>query len=518
MSVVVGLTGATGAMGGEVLSHLLDSEDDIQIKLLIRNAHKRHYRLFLKKVLKRGGNRIEIIDGELENKISARAFVRNCTYIIHCGAVIPPKADHDEKKTYAANFTGTKNLVDAIAAEKQLETTKFVYISTVALYGNRNYKHPWARMGDPVMVSAYDYYGASKLKAERYVLESDIANWVVLRQTGILHKYFMTNNLNDGLMFHTVWNGPLEWVTDRDSGLMIQHLVEKDLQGTLDGFWKNDYNIAGGANCRETGYDTFAKGFALMGAAPESFFQPNWNIPRNFHGVWYTDSDVLNNWLDYQKEDMNVFWTRMKKACWYFKLGKIVPVKLLRKLVIERLLKNDNAPVYWVNQNDAGKIKAFFGSKEEYNAIPSGWENYPLLSKGQIEKGKIDYEKLLESGNKKKYILDHGYNEKKADSELTITDMKEAAKFRGGKCVSRTMKKGDLYKPLEWKCHNGHTFTARPFTILKAGYWCPECCEPSPWTYDKEVPSVPFYAQVYYDSHASDEKENVYPPEGNKRK
>src|SRR5574344_329085 len=515
-SCIIGLTGASGAMGGEVLSHLLSVEGDIHIKVLLRNSHKRHYKKFFRSLLKRGKQKIEIIDGSLEDKKAVCSFIAGCDYIIHCASIIPPKADADPKRTFESNFNGTKNLVDAVAESSECDSTKLVYISTVALYGNKNYKHPWARMGDPVIVSAYDYYGASKAKAERYVLESNIGNWVVLRQTGILHKYFMTNNLNDGLMFHTVWNVPIEWVTDRDSGLMIQHLIERDLRGELSGFWKNDYNICGGERCRVTGYDTFKAGFDLMGAAPEKFFKPNWNIPRNFHCVWYSDSDVLNKLLDYQTESTGDFWSRMKKDCWYFKLGKLVPAPLLRKIVIERLLKHYNSPMRWIADNNEGRINAFFKSREYFERIPADWKSFPLLCKGKTWYGDIDYQKLLHSGSDKKYILAHGYDETKSDSELTINDMKQAAAYRGGKCASASMKKGDLFTPLEWKCRNGHLFAARPFTVIKAGFWCPDCCEPDPWTYDREAPYVPFYAQVYYDSHFPDEKDRVYPPDGKK--
>ncbi len=514
--MVVGLTGASGAMGGEVLCHLLDIQGNIKIRLLLRNAKKRHNRSFFRKLLKKARDRIEIVDGALENTDAVRQFVSGCDYVIHCASIIPPKADADPKRTFSANTAGTRNVVDAIDACGQQKSTKLVYISTVAIYGNRNYRHPWARMGDPVIVSAYDYYGASKAKAERYVLESDIENWVVLRQTGILHKYFMTNNLNDGLMFHTTWNVPIEWVTDKDSGLMIQHLIEKDAGGCLSGFWRNDYNICGGEKCRVTGYDTFKAGFGLMGATPEQFFKPNWNIPRNFHCVWYSDSDVLNKWLDYQTESADDFWNRMKKDCWYFKLGKLVPVPLLRKVVIERLLNHYNAPMRWLRDNNEGRIEAFFISREEYAKIPSDWRDYPLLSKGKTYEGNIDYAKLLRSGNEKRYLLDHGYDETKKDCDLTLADMKQAASFRGGSCDSKKMIKGDLFTPLAWRCRNGHVFSARPFTIIKAGFWCPECCEPDPWTYDREAPHIPFYAQVYYDSHVLEEQNRVYPPDGEK--
>lgn len=105
-------------------------------------------------------------------------------------------------------------------------------------------------------------------------------------------------------------------------------------------------------------------------------------------------------------------------------------------------------------------------------------------------------------------MLNHGYDESKKESELDISDVREAARFRGGECLSTEMKKGDLYTPLEWSCAYGHKFKASPFLVLKTGHWCPECACP-PWNFDEQAKKVPFYAQIWYDDHSSDEN-NFY--------
>lgn len=509
--IVVAVTGSDGAMGGEVVAHLLASKKNFELRLFVYN-HVKRYRAFFKRLLRKGHGRITIVKGDLGNYDDVEQLVSGADYVIHCGAVIPPKADHNPENTVRTNFGGTKNVVDAIMNSGRAEEIKLVHISTVAVYGNRNYKHMWARMGDPVMSSAYDYYSAAKIKGERYVLESGLPNWVVLRQTAVYHKYFLANNMNDGLMFHTCWNAPLEWITDRDSGLCIQNLVERDLDGKLNGFWQNDYNIGGGAACRETGYETFNSGFALMGAGAEKFFEPNWNIPRNFHGVWYTDSHILDEWLNYRTESSADYWRRMRKELWYYWFGRIVPSAVIRKLAIERLLKNSNAPLNWVRLGKKGRIDAFFGGLEAFNAEPKTWQEFPVLAKGQSPEGSVDYGELKDESKAGKYKLSHGYDESKPDSEIDLEDLRAAAKFRGGEVVSASMEKGNLYKKITWKCHNGHVFESKPFTILKGGFWCPECCEALPsWAFDASAAKVPFYAQVWYDTHSKSEENNVYP-------
>lgn len=55
--------------------------------------------------------------------------------------------------------------------------------------------------------------------------------------------------------------------------------------------------------------------------------------------------------------------------------------------------------------------------------------------------------------------------------------MESMAKFRGGKCLSKTMIKGDLQSKLEWECGFGHKFLASP-NLIFAGHWCGECEAP----------------------------------------
>lgn len=508
---VVFITGASGSMGSEVLKQILDTNKFKGLVLLRRKPQNEK----LAKVLeKKYGENIDVMFGDLYSVDDCKACVAKADYIIHCAAIIPPASDHNPKAAYNTNFVGTKNLVDAINASPRKNEIKFVNIGTVAEYGNRDYKHPWGRIGDPLVVSVYDFYAVTKLKGERYVLDAKLPNFVSLRQTGILYYNLMKNNLDDGLMFHTSWNVPIEWVTAHDSGLALKNLVLKDSEGTLKpGFWNKAYNIGGGPSCRVTGFDTVDAGFKLMGGSAKDFFQPNWNADRNFHCMWFYDSDVLNDYLEYQTESFKFFWGVMAKKYWYYQLGRLAPKSLIRKTTIEKVLKNNNAPQFWVDNNIEGRINAFFGSREKYEKIPATWDKYHLLCEGELPDGsKIDYDDIkdISKVKDKGLLLNHGYDESKKDSELGLEDMKSVAEFRGGKLISKEMKKGDLYTHLEWECHNGHKFSSAPYTIAKAGHWCPTCCQPSPWNFDELSKHIPFFAQIWYDTHDKSEH-NFYP-------
>ncbi len=489
----VAITGASGTMGKEAI-HFLTENPALRLRVLLRTT--RRGKAYASKLRKRFGKQVEILYGDIRNYDDCLLLTKGADYLLHMAAVIPPLADHDEALTMSINRDGTQNLINAVIENGN--TTKFIFISTVAIYGNRNEKHPWGRVGDPLVTSAFDVYGLSKTIAEFNVMESGLAHWSVLRQTAVLYDNILVNNISDGLMFHTPWNALIEWVTAKDSGILLANIVQKDQAGEIDDFWKKVYNIGGGVNTRETGYETFDGGFRLIGGSVKRFFLPHWNLPRNFHCFWFSDSDMLEEMFHFRTQSCADFWRWYKKKHFIYALGRIVPPALLRKMVLEPLLKNSNAPAYWHAHRDAARIQAYYGGWEAYESMPDRWENVDLLCE------KPDY--AQRKHHDKRFDLDHGYDENKPDSELDIADLKQAAAFRGGKCLSDSMTKGDLYTKHLWQCSEGHCFEASPYTILKAGHWCPQCCQSEhTWQMDRVAKHSPFHAQIWLDSHNPDE-------------
>lgn len=499
MEVIVAVTGSSGNMGREALKELMSLKDVQKVKALLFTG-KRDIKFgnYVQRIYK---DRLEIIYGDIADYAVCEQLIKDADYVLNMAAVIPPLSDNLPKLAERCNYTGAKNIVDIISkSEKQ---AKLVHISTVGVYGHRNHLHPWGRVGDPLLPSAFDYYAGTKVRAERYVLDSGIRSWCILRQTAMLHDNIMTDNLKDGLMFHTALNVPLEWVTARDSGLLMKRIIEYDLRGKTDGFWNRCYNIGSLKENRLTGFEIFEGGFKLIGADAGNFFKPSWYSIRNFHGLWFADGGVLNEYFKYQSESVDDFWKQVLKKHKYYNLGKMVPGKLISLFVLNSVLKDKNSPQSWLKAGDKARIKAFFGSDENIDCFTESFNHFPLLKNGKIPDGFIDYEELRNIKNAR--LLSHGYDESKNDSELDIEDMRGAAKFRGGRCISETMQKGDMYIKLEWECHDGHRFYASPYTVLKAGHWCAECTYPGSWDFDRLAKFMPFYAQVWYDTHAKEE-------------
>lgn len=484
------LTGATGTMGEATLQELL-KESNFKIVVLIRNNKKD------KKIIgkyKKEPN-LTIKFGDITEFEIVEDCLKNVDIVLHCAALVSPEADDYPELAMKVNYGGTVNLIKAIKEQPNWEMIHLVNIGTVAETGDRMPPIHWGRVGDPIKPSVHDYYAVSKIAAERAVIESGLKYWVSLRQTGILCEKMA--KIKDGIIFHNCLDNVLEYVTDKDSGILMKNccyeLPEK--------FWRHIYNIGGGENCRISCYDLFREMFALLGIKKlEYIIDAKWFAIRNFHGQYYLDSDKLDDYLHFRNSDKQYFYKIYLKN-----MGIIVPiVKLFTKLPggekltgkfikkrFEKILFCERGTMNWIENNRKDWIDPFFISQKK-------WEQIPRLNE----------RKCYQEWNKVS-IINHGYDETKPEPDLTIMDVKEAAKYRGGQCLSDTMIKGDWSTQIKWRCAFGHEFSASPKLILEGGHWCP-ICEQKSWNYQEIAKRNPFFAQVWYPLHDIDEPSVEY--------
>lgn len=475
------LTGATGTMGRAGLQELVKRLDRFNITLLARPSQTNKAKLA--EYMNLEG--VRIVWGDLTNYNDILNGVTGADYVLHVGGMVSPAADYFPKKTRKVNTTAAEYIVKAVKAQPNADRIKVVYIGSVAQTGHRNAPIHWGRTGDPICASVYDHYAISKTIAERIFVESGIKHWACLRQTGILCPELLLKG-SDPITFHVPIDGVLEWATAEDSGRLLANVCEEDVP---EEFWNRFYNISSGPSYRLTNYEFEVKLLkAISCPPPEKIFETNWFALRNFHGQWYTDSDELENYLHFRSNQScdDYFRWMAQQVPWYFHLSKITPPFIIKMMMKTIASKEGLGTLNWIKTNNTDRISAYFGSTEAWKAIP-GWD-------------KINKQRPSETP----VLLNHGYDETKPKSELDIEDMKQAAEFRGGKCLSASMTKGDLSTPLEWECQFGHRFKASPNLILMGGHWCPECL-PMPWNYDEIAQGNPFFAQVWYASHRPDE-------------
>ena len=486
------LTGASGSMGNAAFLELMAWPDRPDIVLLVRPSavNKKKFVAYeggkstpagRKSIVEHDG--LKIVWGDLTCYEDVLEAVAGVDAVLHPAAFISPAADHDPDLAEKTNVGAAQNLVRAIKAQPDNgDHVRLVHVSSLAIYGDRLPPIHWVRCGDPLKPSVYDFYAVTKTRAEKTVIESGLKYWASIRQSYIAITDLF--RLMDPIMYHQPLNTCMEMVTDEDAGYgLVQTLA------CPDDFYGRIYNMGGGPGGRITFIDYLSKMMRLLGLGDfRKIMDRDWFALRNFHCSFFEDSGVLNEYLGHWRQSVeNHCQQVVDEAPWYVPLGKLAPSVLVKKFLMEPMAKQKNGPLGWLKNENEGRISAFYGSREKVRAIP-GWEAPVSPTPETFQR------------------LDHGYDDSKADHALTLADLRDAADFRGGQCLTEAFE--SMRHALEWKCAFGHTWKATPTLVLRAGHWCPECLPPA-WNYDEIAKKNPFFAQIYYPNHDRDEQ-NFY--------
>ncbi len=469
------LTGATGTMGWAGLRELLKYPDQYELTVLVRPSAANQ------KKLKAIADKIRIVWGDLCNYDDVLRGVSGADYVLHLGGMVPPKTEYYPEKTLHVNVSSAENVVKAILAQSNADHIKAVYIGSVAETSDRNEPIHWGRIGDPIFPGELDTYSISKIRAERIFADSGLKHWVSLRQSGILYSGILKNF--DPIMFHVPIRGVLEWTTLEDSARLLERVCSDNVP---DEFWNRFYNISSGPQYRMTNYEFECRVLkAVHCPRPEQIFEAKWFVLKNFHGQYYLDADMLENYLHFRANvPLDDYFRQMSdRLPKIFKAAKIVPPFVLKAVLRPLAHKKTYGTQYWIKHRDEKRIRAYYGSLEKWQAIPD-WPEWDLSEP---------------AGQEHAIHIDHGYDESKPLEVLTLQELQQAAAFRGGKLLSETYH-GDPTQLLSWECHAGHRFEASPKLILEGGHWCPECLSQN-GNYQDLAAHSPFFAQVYNESH-----------------
>ena len=367
MKKTVFLTGGTGNMGWAGFQELYARKERFDIRLLARDSAKNH------KMLDRYASdpSVTVIWGDLTRYEDVLEGVKGADYVLHVGGMVSPAADYYPEKTLKVNVTAAENVAKAVMAQPDSDKIKVVYIGSVAQYGDRNPPHHWGSADEPQTPAEYDMYALSKIRSEQIFAGAGLKNWVSLRQSGILYPGIL--KVVNPTAFHVPVGGVLEWATIEDSGRLLAQVCE---DWVPESFWNKAYNISSGEQYRMTNYEfetRLLKGLGLPG--PEKVFEPQWFVLKNFHGMWYTDADKLDEILHFRANvPVDEYFATMKsKLPWFYKLAFLAPAWAVKMFMKPFAYEKGMGTQWWV-ENDPEKFKAYYGSREAYEAIKS-WDD-----------------------------------------------------------------------------------------------------------------------------------------------
>lgn len=473
------VTGGTGTMGQETVKQLLSRSSRFRVRILARPSEKNQ------ELLKRLTHpSLEVVWGDMSDYDDILRCVTGTDYVLHIGAMVSPAADRYPKETLYTNIGSTLNIIKAIKAQPDPDKVHLCYIGTVAMTGSRMDPVHHGRIGDPMSPSIFDYYAISKVFSEMAVYESGLKYWVSIRQTG--QHPSAEGAADEPIIFHQPPNNVLEWSTSIESGICMANLCE---EWVPESFWRRAYNLSSGKKWRTATWEFSELHTKNLGTTYKDANDPREQALFNFHGQYYTDSDLLNDILHFRCIDFDQYWEGVRAEIDAMMANPMIrammptpEVQQQQKIAIGR----KPTGFHWMFENDKEDwIRAFFGSREKQKAIKSFDEGYELYHPSE-----------------EPTLLDHGYDETKGLENLTKADLDKAAVFRGGECLSDP--DGDIHVPVKWKCACGHEFRLSLNAVLGGGHWCPECMRYE-WAYGDMAKVNPFYAQVWNPQHDEDE-------------
>jgi nucleoside-diphosphate-sugar epimerase len=454
MKKVVFITGATGNMGWAGFKELYQAKDQYKIKLLARDSKKN--RKMLTPYL--NDDSVEVIWGDLCNYADVERGVSGSNIVLHIGGMVSPAADYYPEKTLKVNVTAAEYVAKAVLSQPDADDIKVVYIGSVAQYGHKPIpNNHWGAVGDKVRASKYDMYSVSKCIAEKVIVDSGIKKWVSLRQSGILYPGIL--KVINPTAFHVPVAGVLEWSTVEDSGRLLERVCRDDVP---DEFWNNFYNISSGEEYRMTNYEFETRLLKSLGLpGPEKVFEPQWFATQNFHGMWYKDADLLEEYLHFRANiPVDRYFKNMKDSLpWFYSLAFLAPAFAIKLFMRPFAFEKEMGTQWWI-KNDINKTNAYYGSFESYKSIKT-WEQMrpPYLEKNQSKAGIERVKPLTKS---ELYKL--------SDVQIANIAEQRGGKFIGPKDVTHR-EPGALY---EWRCDCGNEFQATLEYIVLGGGWCCE--------------------------------------------
>lgn len=473
---LVFVTGATGIMGQETMKQLLSRSSRFKVRILARPSEKN--RVLLKKYMCPA---LEVVWGDMADYATIKKCVDGSDYVLHIGAMVSPAADKYPEQTLYTNIGSTLNIIKAIKEQPDPDKVHFAYIGTVAMTGSRLEPVHFGRIGDPMNPSIHDYYALSKVFSEAALFDSGLKYWVSIRQTG--QHPSAEGAGEEPIIFHQPPNNVLEWSTSIESGICMANLCEDWVD---ESFWRRAYNLSSGKEYRMATWELAGLSLDPMGIKYEDVYDMADLARFNFHGQYYSDSDVLDQYLHFRCIPGSVYWgqvkAEMERMMGNPMIAAMMPTAEAMKAHNKEIAAKRMGPDWMEATHETDWVNAFFGS----------WENKHNPPKMELH----------HPSEKDEIRLDHGYDEEKGLENLDAADLQKAAGFRGGSYEESDVK--DIYTPVAWKCAFNHAFKMSVNAVLHGGHWCPQCLKKS-WAYPKIARKNPFYAQVWDPQHSPEE-------------
>lgn len=282
------ILGAGSSLGEYVISNLLKKEK-YEITAIELNNKK------LTKKLKKFKKRINLVCGDITDEVLMKSLIKEHDILIDLCTVMPPLGDYKEELSEIIEYDGVKNIVNLI--KEVNNNCTLIYTSTTSLYGDVLE----ASIKTKINKNKLSPYNKNKYKAEEFI-KKELNNYIILRMPLILN-----NIVHESFMFNVNKESIVECITNYDASMAIVNSLEH-----LKKLNKNVYNVSGGEEFRLKYDDILIKVLKYYGVSIKLIFTRLF-IDKNYYSPILTDSNELNNIINYRSDTMNNYQQRLKR-------------------------------------------------------------------------------------------------------------------------------------------------------------------------------------------------------------
>lgn len=279
------VTGAAGTIGIHVIKYLL-SEGKYEITAIDLKNKRVINRL------KRYKRRINIIYGDVCNRVLMEALVKDHDYVIHLAASTPPLSDMKKGLAHLIDYTGTENIVRAITYYNP--KCHLFYASSTTIYKEKEN----VTVSSKIELDEFDYFSKAKLDAEKLIKEK-LKNYTIYRIPLVL-----SNPGDEPFMYHVNKSKMIEAITKEDAAYAFVRGL--NYAKTLN---KQTYNITGEKPILYN--DLLQKILEIYGISFE-FVLNRLFIEKNYYSPVCKDRDELNNIISYRNDTLVEYYNRLR--------------------------------------------------------------------------------------------------------------------------------------------------------------------------------------------------------------
>lgn len=282
------VTGAAGMIGVNVIKYLL-SEGKYEITVLdLRNRTSIQN-------LKRYRKRVNVILGDVCNRVLMEALVKDHDIIIHLAGVMPPLADMKEDLANTINFVGAENIIRAISYYNP--ECHLFYASSMTLYnGNKD-----VTVNSKITLDEFSYYNKSLLETEK-LIKNKVKNYTIYRL-----PFVLGNPIKDPFPLNGHKDETMEYITKEDAAYAFVKGIafKEDLN-------RQTYNVTGESSIL---YASLLLKFLEIYGLSWKYVLNRLFIEKNYYHATCKDGDELNNIINYRNDTLSEYYNRLRSRC-----------------------------------------------------------------------------------------------------------------------------------------------------------------------------------------------------------